>query len=109
MTGERNSKIPLAIRLNSIPQMFRKIFGDEKALKLCRKSNYRERRHNVICPECGRKQLRFRSGTHDLRCVKCHTIVPVKKIPMGLNTSAANPLVEVRIFAESKEESAGWV
>lgn len=104
MTGERNSKIPLAIRLRSIPQAIRKLIGDdEKALKLCRRYDYVHRKHNVICPECGHKKLLFRSGTHDLRCVKCHTIVPVQKKPIGLNTSAANPIVSARLFSERDE------
>jgi hypothetical protein len=77
MTGEKNSKIPKSIRLNSIPKFIRQKLGDEKALKLCRMYDYIHRKHFMRCPHCKKKTtMVFRSTTRDYRCKKCKNITP---------------------------------
>lgn len=87
MTGAKNIKSPVKnVIANSFPKALREKLGEELTFKLCTRSNYRERKHIKKCPECGKKKLRYRSLTHDLRCSnpKCKAIVSItKKTPVG--------------------------
>lgn len=77
MTGEKTSKIPKEVRLNSIPKIIREKFGDEKALKMCRTVKYIKRKHTIECPNCKKKNtMRFRSTTRDYMCRNCKSVTP---------------------------------
>jgi hypothetical protein len=96
MTGERNCKIPKGCLFNSFPKALRIKLGDDTILKLCRRSDYRSRKHMEKCPDCGSTHLQFRSRTHDLICrnKQCKAVVPIiKKSPVGMNTSSINSIV----------------
>lgn len=85
MSDQRKTlqKLDKKILRNCIPRALVKKLGEEKTMKLCTRSNYRERRRQKKCPKCGCKKLLFRSTTRDFKCDKCKNIIPAKSRAIG--------------------------